>query len=121
MLASLKHEHMKKQDLLISSRNHNLEDSAKLGQKPTWAELLRNENKVDQKLEISISENNLINQSDRDEQTQVRIEIRTLKNHSNLNQRCQARRPKRNPTHAFNLNYSKRTYKIQITKIYNRP
>ena len=39
------------QGKLIRSQNHNLENSAKLGQKPTWDELNQNENKVDQKLE----------------------------------------------------------------------
>ena len=55
------------QDLLIRSHNHNLEDSTKLGQKPTWAELLQIENKVDQKLGRSIIQNNLKKQSDKDE------------------------------------------------------
>ena len=32
------------------SHNHNLEDFAKLGQKPTWDELLQVGNKVDKKL-----------------------------------------------------------------------
>ena len=59
------------QDLLIRSHNHDLEDSTKLGQKPTWAELLQIENKVDQKLGRSISQNNLKKQSDKDEQTQA--------------------------------------------------
>ena len=55
------------QDLLIRSHNHDLEDSTNLGQKPTWDELLQIENKVDQKLGRSISQNNLKKQSDRDE------------------------------------------------------
>ena len=57
------------QDSLIRSHNHNPKDSTKLGQKPTWAELLQIENKVDQKLGRSISQNNLKKQSDNDEQT----------------------------------------------------
>ena len=66
-LRKSKHEHMQKQDLLIMSHSHDLKDSAKLGQNPTWDELLQVGNKVDQKIGRSTSKNNIIKQSNIDE------------------------------------------------------
>ena len=57
--------------------NHNLEDSAKLGRKPTWDELVQVGNKVDQKIGKTNKSRKLLNQLGAGKHTRVLPEVKT--------------------------------------------